>query len=55
MIDTANRGSVTKEQFLTAAKECLQAEKQVHSNDQDVIDVLRKVQQYLKSNYQVCV
>ena len=51
MIDTSNMGGVSSTQFLTAAKECLDAEKAVRSSHPDVGIVLQKVSMYLRNNY----
>ena len=51
MIDTGNLGSVDSKQFLTAAKECLEAEKDVRSNHPDVHVVLQKMSQFLRRDY----
>lgn len=52
MIMTGDSQSVTQAQFLTAAKECLEAEKRVRSRDPEVLDVLQRMQEHLKYNTQ---
>ena len=49
---TGDSQSVTQAQFLTAAKECLEAEKRVRSRDPEVLDVLQRMQEHLKYNTQ---
>ncbi len=50
MMDTDGDGSITQEEFLRAAKECLAAQKAAAQQNAELNDALRTVQRLLKND-----